>query len=85
MIANKKTEGNQVSVILRDVKKAFDKVCHLGLKYKILQLDLPSPLERVLCDFLDDRSAKIQINKTIGPGFNLESGVPQGSVLSPTL
>lgn len=85
MIANKKAAGCQVNIVLRDVKKAFDKVWHHGLKYKILQLNLPSPLERVLCDYLDDRKARIYIGKHTGPEFPLLSGVPQGSVLAPTL
>lgn len=41
LIASKKTAGHQVNVILRDVKKAFDKVWHEGLKFKILNLGLP--------------------------------------------
>ena len=36
-------------------------------------------------DFLDDRNAKIKVNNFIGPKFELHTGVPQGSVISPTL
>lgn len=84
-IANKKAEGQQVNLVLRDVKKAFDKVWHMGLKYKILQLDLPTPMEKILCNYLDNRSATIQIGEYIGEPIQLESGVPQGGCLSPTL
>ena len=36
------------NVVLRDVSKAFDKVWHLGLKFKLLHLGLPDPAERLL-------------------------------------
>lgn len=72
-------------VVLRDVAKAFDKVWHNGLKYKLLRLKLPTILEKTLCNFLDNRKAKVKIGKDNGNDINLLSGVPQGSVLSPTL
>lgn len=85
ILSKAKSRGDQVNVVLRDVSKAFDKVWHLGLKYKILQLGLPTFMEQILCDYLQDRYARININTDIGPKFNLLSGVPQGGCLSPTL
>uniref|UniRef100_A0A0P4W6I4 Uncharacterized protein n=1 Tax=Scylla olivacea TaxID=85551 RepID=A0A0P4W6I4_SCYOL len=58
---------------------------HLGLKYKILHLGLPSPVERFLCDFLENRTARIHVGSHLGDPFPLATSVPQGSVLSPTL
>lgn len=84
-IANALAEKQQTVVVLRDVAKAFDKVWHNGLKYKILRLGLPVILEKILCTFLDNRSAKISIGNNLSEQFNLLSGVPQGSILSPTL
>lgn len=46
---------------------------------------MPRPITAILCNFLDDRMAAVQVNNfTIAP-FSLKSGVPQGSVLMPTL
>lgn len=84
-IAQKKADSGQCHVVLRDITKAFDKVWHLGLKYKILHLDLPVCLEKLLCDFLEDRRARIRLGTVLGDSFELQCGVPQGSVLSPTL
>lgn len=84
-IAQAKKQRNQVNLILRDVSKAFDRVWHLGLQMKILQLGLPSLYERILCDYVRDRQAFIQIENYNGPKFDIECGVPQGSCLSPTL
>ena len=73
------------NIVCRDVVKAFDRVWIEGLKYKLLQTELPSLLKKVLCSFATDRTAQIKIDKHIGPKFQLRARVPQGSILSPTL
>lgn len=78
-------ERGQCNVIMRDVSKAFDKVWHSGLKYKICHLGFHKLINATLSNFLDNRKAQIQIENHIGQEFNLESGVPQDSCLSPTL
>jgi hypothetical protein len=72
-------------VVLRDVAKAFDKVWHTGLKYKITQLHLHPCFTKILSDYLTDRTASIHLDNYTGPPFQLNSGVPQGACLSPTL
>lgn len=84
-IARAKANKDQVNLILRDIKKAFDKVWHTGLKYKILKTTLPPYIKQILCDYLTDRLIYIQIGNFLGPPFEIESGVPQGGCLSPTL
>ncbi len=84
-MAQYKADRGQCQIMLRDISKAFVKVWHNGLKYKILHLQLPSTTERLLCDFLNDRKARVRMNYYTDPNINLECGVPQGSVLSPTL
>ena len=39
----------------------------------------------MLCSFVTNRTAQIKIDKFIGPKIQLRAGVPQGSILSPTL
>ncbi len=84
-IANAFAEKRQVYMVLRDVAKAFDKVWHNGLKYKILRLGLPEILEKIICSFLNNRKARINLGNEYSNCMELLSGVPQGSVLSPTL
>lgn len=55
------------------------------MKYKILQLDLPVILVKLLYDFLDDRPARVRLGTYLGESFDLTCGVPEGSVLSSTL
>ena len=61
--------GSRCNLVLRDVSKAFDRVWHLGLKYKILHLDLTAPVESLLCDFLEDRTARIRVEDHLGPAL----------------
>ena len=74
-----------INVDTRNVSKTFDKVWHEGLRYKIqAQYQLP-PLTIKLSTFLQQRTARVKLNDYEGPVFDLESGVPQGSVLGPTI
>ena len=76
---------NSIDVILRDVQKAFDKVWHDGLRYKLSQIALHPCFLRILSNYLEDRKASIRIDNHLGPPIQLRSGVPQGACLSPTL
>ena len=76
---------HKASLVLRDVKGAFDKVWHDGLRYKILQLQLPPLIEKILCSYTTDRSFKVRVGHHLGLAHPILSGVPQGGVLSPTL
>ncbi len=84
-IANSLADSQQVMLVLRDVAKAFDKVWHSGMKYKLMQLSLPDILQKTLCTFIDNRIAYISFGNELSKEVNILSGVPQGSVLSPTL
>lgn len=66
----------------------FDKVWIRGLEYKILRLNFPGIFEEVLRNYYNKKKEKkkvaIKSQNYIGYPFPLLSGVPQGSVLSPT-
>ncbi|KAG0420386.1 putative RNA-directed DNA polymerase from transposon X-element [Dictyocoela roeselum] len=80
-----KANGLKMNVVLRDISRAFDKVWHRGLLYKMINSNLPDFLIRLVSDYLSCRKAKIKIGDYVGTEFNMESGVPQGGCLSPTL
>ena len=89
-IAYKKMAINQwekqhFNVICRDVAKAFDRVWVEGLQYKILQTEMTDNLQKPLCSYVTNRTVQIKIDGFVGPKLELSAGVPQGSILSPTL
>ena len=77
--------NDSCNITLRDVSKAFDRVWHQGLQFKLLNLGLPDTVGRLLCNFLEGRIARVKVGTHVSAPFPLATGVPQGSVLSPTL
>ena len=84
-IATARGSGQTVGLVSRNISRAFHKLWHDGLKYKIRQCDFPDCLTRLLCSYVTDRTARIRIGDFYGPEFTLRSGVPQGGSLSLTL
>ena len=82
---NQNNRIHQCNIICRDISKAFDKVWHAGMIYKILQQGLPIIYEKILSNYLNNRKVKIRDNNETGEDISIKSGVPQGGILSPTL
>ena len=59
--------GEHVIAAFLDVEKAFDNVWHIGLRYKIYQLDLPTKLCRWLSDFLVGKVIQVKIEGFLSP------------------
>ena len=58
---------------------------HDGLIFKLEQNGISGNLLRLLQNYLDDREQRVVINGSYSDYSNIESGVPQGSVLGPLL
>ena len=68
-----------------DVKKAFDSVWHDRLLYKLKTIGLSGNLYNYIKDFLHERSLQVKVENAYSSFRSLEMGIPQGSVISPTL
>lgn len=68
-----------------DVEKAFDRVWHNGLLFKMISLELPPHIIKIVHNFLKNRKFFVDISGSKSPTFGIPYGVPQGAVLSPTL
>ena len=64
---------------------AFDKVNHLGILYKLCSVGIGGPVLSILTQFLSNRSQQVMVDGCRSKQVNVESGVPQGSVLGPLL
>lgn len=59
---------------------------HDGLKHKIIHnFKLPSPLQKLLCNYLTNRKVTIKYQLATSQPFTPHAGVPQGSCIAPTL
>ena len=68
-----------------DISKAFDKVWHEGLIFKLKQNGIEGVLLTLLTSYLSNRNQRVVLNDTKSEWGIIESGVPQGSMLGPLL
>ena len=71
--------------IFLDISKAFDKVWHKGIIFKLKQNGISGKLLSVLSDFLKDRKQRVILNWQVSSWTDVNAGVPQGSILGPLL
>ena len=69
--------GFEVRVVFLDISKAFDKVWHKGLIYKLKQNRVAGNLLNTVTDFLKDRKQRVLLNGQNSTWVNVEAGVPQ--------
>ncbi|CAF3691628.1 unnamed protein product [Rotaria sp. Silwood1] len=77
--------NHHAGVIFFDIKSAFDSVWHDGLIYKMNDFRLPVYLIRWTISFLYRRTAQVELENQLSHSFEIKSGTPQGSPLSPLL
>ena len=75
--------GTKVRAVFLDISKAFGKVWHEGLGFKMKCNGIQGELLSLLSDFLDDRYQRTILNGKTSEWAHVEAAVPQGSVLAP--
>jgi hypothetical protein len=73
-----------VAVFL-NIEKAFDKTWHLGLLYKLSELKMLISLIMLISSFLSQRKFRFSAESEMSTPRDIQAGMPQCSVLSPTL
>ncbi|GFW65432.1 RNA-directed DNA polymerase from mobile element jockey [Trichonephila clavipes] len=73
------------AAVLLDIQKAFDRVWHTGLLFKLIMYKIPPPLILLLKSYIGDRSFTVKINRTFSQVRPAKAGVAQGSILGPVL
>ena len=69
--------------VFLDISKAFDRVWHDGLIFKLKSYGVSGPLISLLQNFLSDRYQRVVLNGQSSEWKLIKAGVPQGSILGP--
>jgi hypothetical protein len=73
------------AAVFLDIEKASDKTWHAGLLYKLSKLEFPISLIKLISSFFSQQKFRVSVEGEMSTPREMQAGVPQGSVLSPTL
>ena len=71
--------------IFCDIRKAFDRVWHKGLLFKLKSAGISGLLLTWFSDYLTDRKQRVVLPGVNSSWNSLKAGVPQGSILGPLM
>ena len=78
-------EGLEIRVIFFDISKAFDKIWHKRLLYKLHKAGIGGKLLSWFSDYLSNRYQRVVLPGAVSDLSSINAGVPQGSILGPLL
>ena len=71
--------------VFLDISKAFDKIWHKDIIFKIKQNGVSGKLLSLLSEFLKDRKQGVTLNGLVSSWAGVNAWVPQESILGPLL
>jgi hypothetical protein len=77
--------GKTVDVLYMDIAKAFDSVSHTKLICVLQSFGICHNVVAWIEEFLSNRQQHVCIGRSVSPGLQVLSGVPQGGVIGPLL
>ena len=78
-------DGKEVRAIFCDISKAFDRVWHIGLLYKLRRAGITGSLISWFSHYLHDRKQRVVLPGASSNWSSVQPGVPRGSILGPLL
>ena len=68
-----------------DISKAFDRVWHAGLLHKLKSYGISGQIFGLISSFLSNRWLGVVLDGNSSQEYPVSGGVPQGSILGPTI
>ena len=83
-IAKAVDEGKEIRVIFCDISKAFDRVWHRGLIFKLRRMGISGPLLDWFQSYPSQRFQRVAMEGCASEFLEIKAGVPQGSIYTRT-
>ena len=84
-IARAFNRSGATRAVALDISKAFDRVWHAGLLHKLKSYGISGQIFGLISSFLSNRQRRVVLDGKSSQEYPVNAGVPQGSILGPTL
>lgn len=85
-IASATERGHTTALVLLDLSKAFDSICHDTMLQKLhLHYDISANACRLLANYMNGREQRVELNGSTSGPRGVHRGIFQGSKLTPML
>ena len=84
-IARAFNRSGATRAVALDISKAFDRVWHAGLLHKLKSYGISGHIFGLIFSFLSNRRLRVVLDGKSSQEYPVNAGVPQGSILGPTL
>ena len=84
-IARAFSNSEATRAVARDISKAFDRVWHAGLLYKLKSYGISGQIFGLISSFLSNRWLQVVLDEKSSQEYSVNAGVPQDSILGATL
>ena len=84
-IARAFNRSGATRAVALDISKAFDRVSHAGLLHKLKSYGISGQIFGLISSFLSNRRLQVFLDGKSSQEYPVNAGVPQGSILGPTL
>ena len=84
-IARAFNRSGPTQAVALDISKAFDRVWHAGLLHNLKSYGISGQIFGLISSFLSNRRLQVILDGKSSQEYPANAGVPQGSILDPTL
>ena len=84
-IARSFNRSGATQAVALDISKAFDRVWHTSLLHKPMSYGISGQIFGLISSFLSNRQLWVVLDGKSSQEYPVNAGVPQGSILGPTL
>ncbi|KFM57234.1 RNA-directed DNA polymerase from mobile element jockey, partial [Stegodyphus mimosarum] len=84
-IGNALHNKESIALLMLDVAKAFDRVWHEGLIFKLINFNFDREIIKLIYSFIVNRKFFVSIGEEVSELKEIKASVPQGSILGPVI